>query len=302
MVGCGIGEAVTAIAWGASTHKGHVRKINEDNFVAEPPVFMVADGMGGHDRGEVASGLVAERFRRLADATELDHDTVVEALRLAHRNIRERRDPSGSEMGTTMAAMVLVPGPSSPHWLMVNVGDSRVYRLADGRLEQLSVDHSVVQELIEAGRLTPEGANTHPERHVITRAVGVGSDIVADYAVREPEAGERYLLCSDGVHGQLTVAEIRDALVDHADPQDAAASLVASVLAGRAPDNLTVVVVDVVAETGEPPDHVDEDTSPRRLIDVVSGEFAAPDAPDAAGESESESGDDGPGLIEVPTW
>lgn len=301
---------MTAVAWGASTHPGHVRRVNEDSFVAVPPVFIVADGMGGHDRGEVASGLVADRFRELAADAELDHDRVVDALQRAHRTIRRRRDPAGREMGTTLAAVVLVPGGSAPHWLMVNVGDSRVYRLAGGRLEQLSVDHSVVQELIESGELTVEGALTHPERHVITRAVGVGVDLVADFAVRDPEPGERFLLCSDGVHGQLRPEQIRDTLMEHADPQDAAASLVAAVLTGRAPDNLTAVVIDVVESDQPSDDRLDDDTSPRAEVAEAAGVEAPAEAtpePVADGVPAGDppaggSTDGGDEFIRVPTW
>lgn len=258
---------VTQLEWGASTHIGHTREVNEDSLVAEPPVFVVADGMGGHDRGEVASRILADEFAALSGG-ELGVDAVAEALQAAHAHIRDSYDePDERSMGTTLAAAVLVTERGVSRWLIVNVGDSRVYHLSRGELCQLSVDHSAVQELVTAGQITPEAAKTHPDRHVITRAVGIGDTIVADYALRDPVAGERFLLCSDGVHGQLNDGEILAAL-SAPSPQDAATALVEAVLRGRASDNLTAVVVDVLSVDGGvgdrvDMDHVDEDTSPR---------------------------------------
>lgn len=293
-----------SISWGAMTHKGHVRKINEDAFVAAPPVFIVADGMGGHERGEVASGLVADQFRGLANSTDLNSDSVSDALHVVHQTIRDLRGSSDGEIGTTLSAILLMNRDKDPYWLMVNVGDSRVYHLANGVLRQISVDHSVVQELIDAGAISPEDARTHPERHVITRAVGVGSDVVADFSVHDPVAGERFLICSDGVHGQLTFDEIYSALTVNSEPQSAVDELIESVLKGRAPDNLTAVVVDLVAEPGEGRVELDDDTSPReQLVGSVTEEEPEPDPPAVVPEESSQAGSgDDSDFIKVPTW
>lgn len=287
---------MTRVVCGASTDVGHQRAINEDSFVAEGSVFLVADGMGGHERGEVASGLVSAEFQKLASLTTVDSDRVVEALHAAHDAIRASATADRGEMGTTLAALVLVGDSSTKRWLMINIGDSRVYRWAGGALQQLSVDHSVVQELMSSGRLSEADARTHPDRHVITRAVGVGPEIVADFSFRDLEQGERFLLCSDGLHGQLDVEQIASILAECVDPQEAATRLVAAVLEGRAPDNVTAVVVDVVVSDSGP-SVIDVDTSPRDLIvPPESVLLAVADA--AGGDVPSEPTE----MIEVPSW
>jgi protein phosphatase len=222
----------------------------------------------------------------------------VEALRRAHDLIRSTNASGSREMGTTLAALVLVDGPTAARWLMINIGDSRVYRLLNGRLEQLSVDHSIVQEMLAAGQLTEEAARTHPERHVITRAVGIGDEIVADYSLLDPEPGERFLLCSDGVHSQLDIEQLQDLVSRQADPQTVAAALVSSVLKGRAPDNATAVVVDVLG-SDTTFGGLEADTSPRDRL-------ATPD-PGEADDYDSEGTADDPaskpaGMITVPSW
>lgn len=306
---------VTALKWGAATHEGHVRQINEDAFVADGTVFAVADGMGGYERGEVASAVVADQFRGLAKRTSFGHDEVAEVIRQSHQMIRSMRGRAG-EMGTTVAALVLVRASSPASWLVANVGDSRVYRLEHERLEQITMDHSVVQELIDSGQLDGGQALSHPDRHVITRAVGVGDNVVADFALLQPSAGERFLVCSDGVHGQLDVGEISQVLSNIADPQEASESLVKAVLQGRAPDNATCVVVDVISDesaaiaAGDVTDFelgVDEDTSPRpNARGVGSANTADNEAADSGltrsvdncGPDSADEGD----FIKVPKW
>ena len=298
---------MTDLAWGVSTHVGHSRQVNEDSYVALPPVFAVADGMGGHERGEVASGMVADRLRALAEGAPLDPEGVVDTIRSVHRSIRMLREPSSQlEMGTTLAAVVFCDWPSSAGWLLANVGDSRVYRLHSGEMEQLSVDHSVVQELIDAGTITAESARIHPERNVITRAIGVGDEIRADFAIREPEPGERILLCSDGVHGQLSHDEIRQILVGADDPQDAATNLVEAVLARRAPDNLTAVVIDVLVDPAETEEEIDEITSPLQELDAL-GSSATKTRSEAGTPVDESDSPSAPGGVEgdfivVPRW
>jgi protein phosphatase len=242
---------------GAATDVGRVREVNEDALLAAPPVFVVADGMGGHEGGDVASAIVVEEFRRLAEAG-YDPRHAVEAVREAlaasqarileyaeeqlGRGIDRRR-----RAGTTVVAALLADA-DGPAWLVANLGDSRAYRCADGVLEQVSVDHSLVQELIDAGRLDPADVATHPERNVITRALGDAAGVEADLFVLPLGTTARLLLCSDGVTGMLADDEIATVLADAADPRDAADRLVAAAVAAGGEDNATAVVVDVVAQ------------------------------------------------------
>jgi serine/threonine protein phosphatase PrpC len=239
---------------GARTDVGLVREVNEDAFLAAPPVFVVADGMGGHDGGDVASRIVVEEFQRLAD-TGYDPahgaDQAAATLAECQRRISEygaQRVASGqarAHAGTTVVAALLVDD-GGPQWLLVNLGDSRVYRLAGERLEQVSVDHSLVQEMVDAGTLTPEDAAHHPERHVITRALGGPEPAQADYFLLPLASAERLLLCSDGISGMIGDDEIAEVLIGADDPRDAADQLVERALAAGGRDNATAVVVDVV--------------------------------------------------------
>lgn len=250
---------------GARTDVGRVREVNEDAFLAEPPVFVVADGMGGHDGGDVASRIVVEEFARLA-ADGYDpargREVVAETLAACQRRITAYGDEqiaagrARGHPGTTAVAALLV-GVEDPEWLLVNVGDSRIYRIAGDRLEQVSVDHSVVQELVDAGTITSEDAAVHPERHVVTRALGGREPVDPDY-FRLPLAGaDRLLLCSDGISGMIDDPEITDILLASDDPRDAAERLVDAALAAGGRDNATAVVVDVVG-WADLPDHDSE--------------------------------------------
>lgn len=244
------------LRWGAATDVGHVRDVNQDAHLAAAPLFAVADGMGGHQAGEVASRVAVEALAEL-DLTAVEPEDVgglvTEALRTAQRRLhehaeRERAADERWHSGTTVVAAVACAGPAGPVWAVVNLGDSRAYTLSSGRLEQVTVDHSVVQELVDAGRLDPAEVAHHPERHVITRALG-GPDF------REPDvfllAGDdapRLLLCSDGINGMLDDRDIERVLASEeaADPQAAAERLVAAALEAGGEDNATAVVVDLV--------------------------------------------------------
>ena len=254
---------------GARTDVGLVREVNEDAFLAAPPVFVVADGMGGHDGGDVASRIVVEEFQRLADAGyDPAHggDEAAATLAECQRRISEygaARVASGrarAHAGTTVVAALLVDD-GGPQWLLVNLGDSRVYRFAGGRLEQVSVDHSVVQELVDAGTITREDAAHHPERHVITRALGGPEPAQADYFLLPLASAERLLLCSDGISGMIGDDEIAAVLAADDDPRDAADQLVERALAAGGRDNATAVVVDVVGWA----DAADYDSDRQRL-------------------------------------
>jgi len=247
---------------GAATDVGTVREINEDAFLAEPPVFVVADGMGGHDRGDVASRIVVEEFARLA-RTGYDPrrgpEAISATLRASQARIGEydaRQRAQGAEdfqAGTTAVVALLIEDDDQPKWLLANVGDSRIYRFNQGVLEQVSVDHSVVQELVDAGVITEADAAVHPERHIITRALG-GHDVVdADYFVLPLAAAERLILCSDGVSGMIDDDTICAIMRATGDPRDAADKVVAAAVAAGGRDNATAVVVDVVGWAEDTP-------------------------------------------------
>ena len=247
---------------GAATDVGSVREVNEDGFLAEPPVFVVADGMGGHDRGDVASRLVVEEFSRLAHAgydPSRGPAVVAETLqrcqaRIAEYDAEQRAAGAGDfAAGTTAVVALLIEQEREPKWLLANLGDSRAYRFTDGVLEQISVDHSVVQEMIEAGVLTPRDAAVHPERHIITRALGGGGSVEADYFVLPLSGAERLLLCSDGINGMIDDDRITEILARSEDPRDAADQLVAAAVAAGGQDNATALVVDVVGLVDETP-------------------------------------------------
>ncbi|WP_243058927.1 PP2C family serine/threonine-protein phosphatase [Nocardioides sp. SR21] len=240
---------------GAATDVGLVREVNEDALLAAPPVFVVADGMGGHDGGDVASAIVVEEFARLAEAG-YDPRNAVEAVRTAlrasHDRIREyseerrRRGVDRRRHAGTTAVVAMLADDDGPMWLLANLGDSRIYRFAGGELAQVSVDHSLVQELVDAGQLDPAQVATHPKRNVITRALGDPDGVEADFFVLPVDTAGRLLLCSDGITGMLDDQEVAAVLADAADPGVAADRLVAAAVAAGGEDNATAVVIDVV--------------------------------------------------------
>lgn len=245
---------------GAATDVGRVRQLNEDAYACAPPVFVVADGMGGHQGGEVASRIVAEEFDRLAGGHhDLDSgtDAITEALARSHGRIldyaEEQAGPAAKAWyaGTTAVIAMLIDHAGSPHWLLANVGDSRAYRITHEDLDQVSVDHSLVQELIDAGQITLREAEHHPERHVVTRALGGPEPPEPDFFLLPVTAAPRLLLCSDGVSGLLTDADMREILTTVSDPEAAATTIVAAAVAAGGHDNATAVVLDVTGPVTE---------------------------------------------------
>ena len=261
--------------WGVATDTGGRRQVNEDAVLAEPPVFVVADGMGGHARGDMASSAAVTELRALAREAQASQrpvapEDVVATVRRAGAAIRatmagdggpERRD---AVAGTTVTGAVLTEQDGDPFWLVFNVGDSRVYRFSASGLVQVSVDHSLVQEMVDAGTISPGEARHHPRRNVITRAVGTGPDPQVDFWMLRVAEGERLLLCSDGLLGELEDGEIAEILAAAPHPHEAARELVArAVDGGGANDNVSVIVVEaeVTERTGE--DHGSGSTLPR---------------------------------------
>ena len=255
---------------GAATDTGRVRDHNEDSALAEGGIFVVADGMGGHAAGEVASGIVVETMRELVTRGELTSDDVTRQLLVANERILEgvASHPEQRGMGTTATGIVLVTAGGSDHWAVFNVGDSRVYRWIDGTLSQVTVDHSEVQELVEAGVITAEEARTHPARNVVTRSLGTDYAYQADVWVLPPYAGERFVICSDGLTNEITDEQLHEILQREPHPQAAAEELVRAAVAAGGRDNVTVVVVDLHGSVGDDlsetsPRATGDDTAPR---------------------------------------
>ena len=231
--------------YGYGTDRGLRREMNEDSFIAADPVFAVADGMGGHEAGEVASGICVRTLAAIPELASGGRDAtagvVQEYLLQADESIREATD---SRAGTTLSGVVVVEQMGVPYWLVLNIGDSRTYRLSQGVLRQVSVDHSEVQELVDAGEISREEAAVHPRRHVVTRALGTGDEAEADYWLLPVEEGDRILVCSDGLNGELDDDQIGGILSSHADPQAAVDELIQAALRSGGRDNVTCIVLD----------------------------------------------------------
>ena len=237
---------------GARTDVGRVREANEDAFMAQAPLFAVADGMGGHQGGEVASRLALEALGGIADRQGPDGDTapyLAETVREANRAVLERAssDPGLAGMGTTLTAVLA----GADRIFLAHVGDSRAYLLRDGELSRLTKDHTVVERLVDQGRLTSEEAAMHPQRHIVTNALGVDNDVQVDESAYEVQPGDRLVLCSDGLTGMVSEDDIVRILTDEPDPQAAADVLVGAANEAGGQDNITVVVVDAEEDGSE---------------------------------------------------
>lgn len=231
--------------FGYASDRGLRRELNEDSLIAADPIFAVADGMGGHEAGEVASSICV---RTLGDSPivgrHLPELSAAELEALVIEADSRIREATGGRAGTTLTGAVLVREGESPYWLVFNVGDSRTYRLVHGVLEQITVDHSEVQELVDLGQITADEALVHPRRHVITRALGTGNDTGADFWLLPVETGDRLLVCSDGLTGEVSDGQIEQILTSVSNPQDACAALIQAALRSGGRDNITVLVVD----------------------------------------------------------
>jgi protein phosphatase len=233
---------------GAATSAGHRRSVNEDNHVVRPLYAIVADGMGGHAAGGAASAIAVDTISARLDAAGVIRlATIHEAIDAADLAIRTRAIVDDTDgMGTTLVAAVVVEGPDgSPAIAVAHAGDSRCYRYASGVLGVVTVDHSLVQQLVSAGRISVDQAPSHPMANVVTRALGVDGLAFAD-VVLIPIEPCRLLLCSDGLSDELPARTIGRVLAGIVDPQDAADRLVELALSGVARDNITAVVIDVV--------------------------------------------------------
>jgi len=246
---------VLTLRYAARSDVGLVRPGNEDSGYAGPHLLVIADGMGGHAAGELASASAIAVFAAL-DSTEPPIDELPEALQGALTRVGEELDrvsvgdPSLAGLGTTLTAISWRDGLA----VVTHVGDSRAYLLRDGELQRLTRDHTYVQALVDAGRITEEQAANHPQRSLITRALDGRRDVEGDLSVRELRAHDRILLCSDGLSGVVKDSELAELLAE-GDPTGAVTALVDAALAAGASDNVTVVVADVVESrviSGEP--------------------------------------------------
>ncbi|MFJ3403419.1 PP2C family protein-serine/threonine phosphatase [Promicromonospora sp. NPDC090134] len=252
-------QGLTTI-WGAASHQGRRRSLNEDGYLATGRVFFVADGMGGHEAGEVASSEALAALSGLADVERVEPALVEAFLDVAQQRVRAIETESGNAPGTTLTGVLVDEREDVPYWLFVNVGDSRTYMLSGGVLSQVSVDHSEVQELVDAGTITMDEARRHPRRNVITRALGAQQDVRADFRYIPVTLHDRVLICSDGLTGELTDAQITTILLEQPDPERAAGHLVNAAIQAGGRDNITVVVVDV---TGVDDQTIGSSTAPR---------------------------------------
>jgi len=242
---------VTVTQLGYGTDTGRKRRRNEDAYVVEPPLFAIADGMGGAQAGELASSLAAGAVREDEAAAGSGERRVAELIQEANRRVYERssQDAAASGMGTTMTVAFV----GDANVAFGHVGDSRAYLIRDGKLEQLTEDHSLVAELVRSGKLSPEEAETHPQRSVITRALGTDPDVDVDTFSIETAPGDLFMLCSDGLTSMVeddvilqTIEKNRDNL------QTAAKALIRAANKGGGEDNITVVFFEIGEDVGEP--------------------------------------------------
>lgn len=244
------------LAVAAATDVGLRRAVNEDAYLAESPVFLVADGMGGYEAGDRASAAVVAAFReRLVGREFAALEDVRDALLAADDRVAEVASSTTRGAGSTVAGLTLVQHEGSPYWLVFNVGDSRVYRHVGAELAQLTIDHSLGQELIDRGELRREDLATFPERNVITRAIGA-ADSMADSWLVPVVNGERLLVCSDGLHSEVDDESIRAVLTMNGRPESAAQALVARANQNGGRDNISIIVLDVLAGGSEAPSDV----------------------------------------------
>ncbi|MFM9226922.1 MAG: Stp1/IreP family PP2C-type Ser/Thr phosphatase [Actinomycetota bacterium] len=256
------------LSWGASTDMGMVRQQNEDSFVAEEGLYVVADGMGGHNAGEVASALAVTAMRAAIKGGVTDAMRLREVVQAANTAIYTASldDSAQSGMGTTLTAAVVVPG-EEPRFMVANVGDSRTYLFRDGVLSRVSIDHSYVQELVNEGLISEEEARVHPRRNIVTRALGIDRSVSVDVFTQVVRTGDRLVLCSDGLVDEVSDADITAVLLQHRDPQLAAESLVMVANAAGGRDNTTVVVVDILDDVSDP---IEVPPSPDRTEPMIA--------------------------------
>ncbi|MFF7388773.1 Stp1/IreP family PP2C-type Ser/Thr phosphatase [Streptomyces scabiei] len=241
-----------SLRFAAGSHKGMIREGNEDSGYAGPRLLAIADGMGGQAAGEVASSEVISTLVTLDD--DVPGSDILTSLGTAVQRANDQlrsmveEDPQLEGMGTTLTALLW----TGQRLGLVHVGDSRAYLLRDGVLTQITQDHTWVQRLVDEGRITEEEATTHPQRSLLMRALGSGDHVEPDLSIREVRAGDRYLICSDGLSGVVSHQTMEDTLASYQGPQETVQELIQLALRGGGPDNITVIVADVLdLDTGD---------------------------------------------------
>ncbi|MEU1073101.1 MULTISPECIES: Stp1/IreP family PP2C-type Ser/Thr phosphatase [unclassified Streptomyces] len=235
-----------SLRFAAGSHKGMIREGNEDSGYAGPRLLAIADGMGGQAAGEVASSEVISTLVTLDD--DVPGSDILTSLGTAVQRANDQlrmmveEDPQLEGMGTTLTALLW----TGQRLGLVHVGDSRAYLLRDGVLTQITQDHTWVQRLVDEGRITEEEATTHPQRSLLMRALGSGDHVEPDLSIREVRAGDRYLICSDGLSGVVSHQTMEDTLASYQGPQETVQELIQLALRGGGPDNITVIVADVL--------------------------------------------------------
>ncbi len=296
---------MATLRWGSATDPGRIRPDNEDNLLAAPRVFAVADGMGGHRAGEVASALAIDLLRSRLSEPGAGLDDVVSAIAEANGDIFHAAldNPAQQGMGTTITALIVVsdgradgpdeadaeasPAADAPElFALINVGDSRTYLLRHGRLRRVTVDHSYVQELVTTGHITDDEARTHPRRNIVTRALGIDPSVRVDAWTLPIVRGDRFLLCSDGLVDEVRDDAINDILTTIPDAQSAADELVALANREGGRDNVTVVVVDVLDGAAPPDPETELDLEPAWEPGATTGTWTVDDPATQATEFE----------------
>ncbi len=233
------------LTWAETTHRGRRREINQDAVLALYPLFVVADGMGGHIGGEIASASTIARLRSAVEGGAVSTKSIEKALARAVKDIATHPEATDDGTGTTVTGVFLDQSGAAPHWVTLNIGDSRVYLVRDDAIVQITTDHSVVQELIASGRLSPEEAESHPYGNVITRAVGPSDSVTPDYVRLDVVDGDRFVICSDGLTKELTDYGIQHFLAEHSDPAAAVRAMLDAALENGGRDNISIIVLDV---------------------------------------------------------
>jgi protein phosphatase len=238
---------MVTISHGVATDTGNLRPQNEDSYLVTDRLIAVADGMGGHNAGEVASAMAVTLLQERMTDSASTADAFVDVITTINKSIYDEATSASAQrgMGTTLAAVLMVTDDAVPHAIVANVGDSRTYLYRDGEMRQLSIDHSYVQELVNEGVLTPEEARIHPRRNIVTRALGIDPAVSVDTWTVPLMAGDRFMLCSDGLVDEVALDDIVNTLRSVADPTQVAQQLVLNAKSRAGRDNITVAVFDV---------------------------------------------------------
>jgi len=271
------------VQFGAATDIGRARGRNEDSYVVHEPLFAVADGMGGHRGGDVASSLAVAALRRAAESGNASWPLLIEEFQAANREVFERGNDEAElhGMGTTLTAVWL----SDAEARIAHVGDSRAYLLRDGSLHLLTEDHTLVERMVQAGKLSRTEARQHPQRSILTRALGIEEVLPVDEVTLPLRAGDRLLLCTDGLTSMIDDDAIRDLLLGEANTQEACEGLIDAANKAGGDDNITVVLLDVEEVAQASAGQADTTTLAGVSSEDRSNVFPKPEGKGAAAES-----------------